>query len=409
MIYQDVFALPLPWLGELDCSLADTVERWAQQELIPKRHELGEDYQLLLRPALEKLFVEIGLQKLIWPEDQGGAGLDGAQSALAVCAVLEQIGRADVGIGLLLSSTLAVQSSCGIAEQHDAELFKRFSPFFCNDQASIAALILPDYSIDDRASGDFHGLPYQLRTRCENDEWILDGEEVRALCSGFDAALFGVVCLLDGKPGMLLVPADSDGLTRGDQLLTTGLAASRDCELCFDNVRVPKGNLVFADEEQLVLLLARQMLGSAATSAGAGLACYEILKEWGETRVIKGRGCVFKDNPLTAALMGRIGGKICTARLQAYSLAKLIADPMSFGLNAAEHLLANATAVASSICSSTIEALDHTMELMASAGYASEWQLERYWRDIKTLQSRLGPLPQREASMARGFFGSAGV
>ena len=33
--------------------------------------------------------------------------------------------------------------------------------------------------------------------------------------------------------------------------------------------------------------------------------------------------------------------------------------------------------------------LNHTMELMGSAGYATEWNLERYWRDTKTLATYL--------------------
>jgi alkylation response protein AidB-like acyl-CoA dehydrogenase len=44
------------------------------------------------------------------------------------------------------------------------------------------------------------------------------------------------------------------------------------------------------------------------------------------------------------------------------------------------------------------------MELMASAGYAKEWQLERYWRDVKTVQCYLGAAELAKHDYARWFY-----
>ena len=48
--------------------------------------------------------------------------------------------------------------------------------------------------------------------------------------------------------------------------------------------------------------------------------------------------------------------------------------------------------------------LDRGMELMASAGYATEWNLERFWRDVKTVEALLLPV-QARVHMARHYFG----
>jgi alkylation response protein AidB-like acyl-CoA dehydrogenase len=45
------------------------------------------------------------------------------------------------------------------------------------------------------------------------------------------------------------------------------------------------------------------------------------------------------------------------------------------------------------------------MELMGSAGYATEWNLERYWRDIKTLHGHLGSEVLDRLEIARHCFG----
>ena len=46
------------------------------------------------------------------------------------------------------------------------------------------------------------------------------------------------------------------------------------------------------------------------------------------------------------------------------------------------------------------------MELMGSAGYAREWHLERYWRDVKSVQSCLGGRVLSGMHVARHYFGS---
>ncbi len=45
------------------------------------------------------------------------------------------------------------------------------------------------------------------------------------------------------------------------------------------------------------------------------------------------------------------------------------------------------------------------MELMGgSAGYATEWNLERYWRDVKTMQIHLGNWELNKMDIARYFY-----
>jgi alkylation response protein AidB-like acyl-CoA dehydrogenase len=51
-----------------------------------------------------------------------------------------------------------------------------------------------------------------------------------------------------------------------------------------------------------------------------------------------------------------------------------------------------------------MQAIDNTMELMASAGYATEWNLERYWRDVKTVETYVIPETVAQTCMARQYF-----
>ena len=117
--------------------------------------------------------------------------------------------------------------------------------------------------------------------------------------------------------------------------------------------------------------------------------------------MIKGRRQRFKDNPLVAALLGEIGGLIVTRRVLVYHLARRLET--AGGAQEAEH--ATAVAIARTVLRSAMEGLDKAMELMASAGYATEWNLERYWRDIKTLNTYLMLETVGQLVLAHHFFG----
>jgi alkylation response protein AidB-like acyl-CoA dehydrogenase len=89
--------LPFPflheWMSEMDVSLAENLRRWAENEVMARRLELKEDYQGLLEPAMRKLFQDIGLQRLLWPEEYGGDGHNHPSAAITITAALEQVAR----------------------------------------------------------------------------------------------------------------------------------------------------------------------------------------------------------------------------------------------------------------------------------------------------------------------------
>ena len=133
MRYEEVFPLPGDRLIDQEESLAEAVHRWGEVEVVRRRLEHREDYEELLAPAMHRLFVEIGLQKMIWSEESGGGGLESADLATTLVAALEQVGRADVGIAFLLANTLAIQFSFGLKPHRDEALCGRLAEVFCRE------------------------------------------------------------------------------------------------------------------------------------------------------------------------------------------------------------------------------------------------------------------------------------
>jgi alkylation response protein AidB-like acyl-CoA dehydrogenase len=402
---QDLFAYPRGRLQAADLDLAASLQAMVQKEVMDKRLELKEDYDALLAPSLARLMAEVGLQKMFWPEKLGGEEHNEPAASYTIAAALEQIGRADVGLAFLAAHSLALQAAIAAKGSYREELCAAVAPLFCEgNRPLIVSFVLPAMSQDGGAP-EWRGKGIQVRAKSGPDGWTLTGKAVRPTCSGADAGLFGVLCAVEGdEPAFILVPGDSPGISRGQEFKKTGLAASRNADLDFKGVKVPAANCAWRGEEGFLNLLSWFYLGLAAAGVGALLADYEIIKEWGDNRVIKGRGQVFKENPLTAALMGEIAKEIAVDRLLAYNLADILSDPQAYGDDGPLAVFTSALMLVHHIYVSAEYTIHRTMELMASAGYAKEWQLERYWRDVKTVQCYLGAYELAKHDFARWFY-----
>ena len=397
---KDRFPIPEPWLPEEGALLAETVARWAQREVVERRHALREDYEKLHVPAWTHLMSEVGLQDLLWPTDDTEAPF----TAVACGAVIEQVGRADTGLAVLLANTWALQHLVpdGIKPR-------------LGERGAVGALVLPAYggvrpgeSISAEAnpagsepSAAFHGLTPQVRASERDGGWVLTGRRVRPQAHGAEAAWFGVLAEVGGRPAVFAVPGDARGLSRQSPFRKTGLHSSRNADLDFEDVVVEADLLLARGEAPVRGLLSEYYLGCAAAAQGGLLALHAILDDWCDSRVIKGRGQAFKDNPLVAAVLGEVGGSIATGRLQLFALGQLL----DAGEPGAEATFATATAVTRTVLRAAMDALDRSMELMASAGYATEWNLERYWRDTRTLSTYLLLETAGQMDLARHFFG----
>ncbi len=406
-----LFPFPNDSTEDSDLLLVQTLHRWAETEVFSKRLELREDYEKLLMPAMQKLFVDVELQKMIWPEDCGGIGLNKREVARTLAMALEQIGRADCGIGYISAVTLTLCSSFVFDYNFKEELCRRSAPLFCRaDHITIGSLVLPSFKEGDPSEKApvFRGKPLPARARRDGDKLVISGEKMRPLNSGCDALLFGVLCALEDsdEPALILVPGDSPGLIRGEPIIKTGLTASKNTDITLADVSVPAGNLIFHGEDCLRRMLSWFYLNISAVTVGSLFTVFEIIKEWGDTRVIKGKGNLFKENPLTASVMAEIGHEIMLSRLLLYQLVAMFSRPEDFNHREGDDLYVPALSIVSHITQNAEKTINQTMELMGSAGYATEWNLERYWRDLKTIQVHLGSWELNKMALSRYFYES---
>lgn len=390
------------WVSDMDVSLAENLRHWAENEVMAKRLELKEDYQELLEPALRKLFLEIGLQRLFWPEEYGGDGHNRPSAAVTVTIALEQIARGDVGIAFLLSCLLALQSVVAMEDAVNQEACSALQEIIGSEEEPVlVSLVFPL----------FRGEP-QAVAREVKGGWTVEAAGARPLACGANGVLFGVLCSLQdsqGGPAFIVVPGKAKGVKRGEVLKRTGLAVDLNAAVDLAKVKVPEAMCVAKGEEACRAALSWLYLGISASNVGALIASYEILREWGDNRVIKGRGNVFKENPLTASVMAEVAQETALSRMLTWNLARVLSEPGLYGPAGAEGNHVTALMVAHHVSQAAERAINRAMEMMASAGYAKEWNLERYWRDVKTMQLCLGPCELAKMDVSRFFYRASGL
>ena len=394
---HDLFPYLYEWASDMDVSLAGNLRRWAENEVMAKRLELKEDYEQLLEPAMRRLFLEIGMQRLFRPEEHGGDGHNTPAAAFTIAAALEQVARGDVGVALMLASLWALQSAEAMEEAVNGEacaaLAERVSG---SEKPVLVSLILPLFRDEPQASAKYG-----------KGGWTVDAAATRPLACGGNASLYAVLCDLQGAEeewGVLLIPGDAKGIGRGGAMKRTGLAADVNAPVSFSKVKVPEAMCAAKGKEACRAMLSWLYLGISATTVGALFASYEILKQWGDSRVIKGRGKIFKENPLTAAVMAEVAKDTSLARMLTWDLARILSDPAIYGPPGQEGNYVTAAMVVHQVSQAAEGAINRAMEMMASAGYAREWNLERYWRDVKTLQLCLGPYELAKMDISRYFY-----
>jgi alkylation response protein AidB-like acyl-CoA dehydrogenase len=101
-----------------------------------------------------------------------------------------------------------------------------------------------------------------------------------------------------------------------------------------------------------------------------------------------------------------VGRRISISRTLTYQLARNLSAPKTYGAPGSNTNYTFSIATAQTVLAQSISAINSAMELMASAGYATEWQLERYWRDTKALECCLGPTTALQTQMAAQYFES---
>lgn len=211
----------------------DMVIKFLKTEAVPY-HEAWEEEGQVSR----EIWLKAGEQGLLcptMPEEYGGVGVDFRYNAI----VTEEIARLGLtGLGWGLHSDIAVP----YLENYGSEQQKQqYLP------ACISGEIITAIAMTEPGTGsDLQGV--KTHAVLDGDEYVINGSKT-FITNGQMANLVIVVAKTDPSAGakgtsLFLIEAGTAGFAKGKNLKKIGMKAQDTSELFFDNVRVPKENLL---------------------------------------------------------------------------------------------------------------------------------------------------------------------
>lgn len=357
-----------PSLSDEQKALRDLARRFAQNEIVPIAPEADrvEEYPWEL---VEKAHA-IGLINITVPEEYGGAGLGYFED----CLVAEELAAGCAGIySSLVTSTLGL-TPLNIAAT--PEQMERFMRPFCAKPALAAFCLTEPGAGSDVAS---------IRTRARRDgaAYILNGTK-RFITNGGVAKLYTVTATLDPSLRhrgiiVLLVPADTPGVSVGKKEDKMGQRAASTREVIFEDVRIPAENRL--GEERAGFRLVMETLDKvraevAAMAVGVARAAMEAAVKYAKEReqfgqpIASFQGIQFK--------LADMAIKIEASRLLVWRAAWMADRGLR---NSYESAIAKCFAA-----DSAMQITTDAVQIFGGYGYIREYPVEKYMRDAKLLQ-----------------------
>ncbi|WAH59763.1 acyl-CoA dehydrogenase family protein [Pseudomonas silvicola] len=213
---------------------------------------------------------EAGLLCSHIPEEYGGMGADFLYSAV----VIEEISRQGLsGVGFSLHSDIVAPY---ILHYGSESLKHKYLPRLVSGEL-VGAIAMTEPG----AGSDLQGV--KTNAVLDGDEYVLNGSKT-FITNGLLADLVIVVAKTDPKAGakgtsLFLVEAGTPGFDKGKRLEKVGMKAQDTAELFFQNVRVPKDNLL-GQAGQGFSYLMQELPQERLTVAIGAVASAEAAVQW---------------------------------------------------------------------------------------------------------------------------------
>jgi alkylation response protein AidB-like acyl-CoA dehydrogenase len=413
----DGFTRPLEYISPLDDYLRGIVRTWADDYVMPHRRSYDEDWKdhRLIEPAFARLQGELGLQRLLFPEDLGGMGLGRSGYIGTFCfRGFEEIARADsaiaVAFGVLFWPLIMI---CNEPHQN-RRLCEEFAPMFCQTDRPVFAanaMTEPQGGADIENMEIVKGSTIQTTAVLDGDEWVINGHKLWPTNSGGVADLFGVVCTTKAGSNdlddfaFIFVPAKLPGVTQGGPYQKAGMAADKNGDIWFEDVRVPAWYRACGpgdDMKYFKEVITMGNLGSIAFVCGAMMNVFEILREFASEKTFRGKP--LKENDDIAGVLADFAKDVDIIRVIGYQYARMVDRPDLYGDRWSEEMVAKGRAYKYFACDRAVEDLGRVIDLMGAYGCDRTNDVEKHWRDLKIVQLWMGGKQLCQMEVARFFY-----
>ena len=258
------------------------VRAFAEEEIKPIAFMLDQQNEFP-DEAIRKLG-EMGLMGIPFPAEYGGAGLDALSYAIAV----EELARVDGGAGVILSAHVSLGSWPIFAYGTEEQKRKYLVPLAKGEKIGAFGLTEPN------AGSDAGGT--ETTAVLKGDHYVLNGGKIFITNApkADTYVVFAVTTPDIGTRGIsaFIVEKGWKGFYFGDHYDKMGIRSSSTAELIFDNVEVPRENLLGKEGDGFKIAMSTLdggRIGIAAQALGIAQGAYDAAVAYSKERIQFGK------------------------------------------------------------------------------------------------------------------------
>ena len=342
------------------------VRAFAEEEIKPIAFMLDQQNEFP-DEAIRKLG-EMGLMGIPFPAEYGGAGLDALSYAIAV----EELARVDGGAGVILSAHVSLGSWPIFAYGTEEQKRKYLVPLAKGEKIGAFGLTEPN------AGSDAGGT--ETTAVLKGDHYVLNGGKIFITNApkADTYVVFAVTTPDIGTRGIsaFIVEKGWKGFYFGDHYDKMGIRSSSTAELIFDNVEVPRENLLGKEGDGFKIAMSTLdggRIGIAAQALGIAQGAYDAAVAYSKERIQFGKPIGFQQ--AISFKLADMATKLRCARFLVYSAAELKEAHVPYGMESAM-----AKMYASDIA---LEVTNDALQIHGGAGFMKGMEVERAYRDAK--------------------------
>ncbi len=324
------------------------------------------------------------------PEIHGGAGLD----AMALAIILEEIAAVDGATALIVASHNSLCTTHLYTFGNETQRKKYVTPLAKGE-------MLGAWALTEAASGsDAAGM--ETTATLSGDEWVINGGKL-FITQGSTAGIYVIMAKTTqekAKKGIsaFIVERNTPGLIIGKVEKKLGVRASDTAALHFENLRIPKENLIGTCHEayeNVLSVLDGGRIGIGAMAVGLARGAMVRAIEYAKTRSQFGK--TLGSFQAIQSKLSDMATEIDAARLLVYQAALLKDNQHTFRMAAAEAKL-----FASEVAN---RATNQALQIHGGLGFMKEAEVERYFRDAKLCEIGEGTSEIQRKVIAKTLLG----
>lgn len=312
---------------------------------------------------LIKKLGELGFLGVSFSEEYGGGGF----GEVGYCLMQEEIARGCMSTATFIGAHQSIGANVIYIGGTDEQKKKYLVPLAKGEK--IGAFCLTEA----QAGSD----SFNVKTRAEfvGDEWILNGEKLW-ITNGAIADIVSVFARTPKGVTAFIVETTSPGFHAGPPEKKMGIKGSTTNPITFDNVRIPKENLIGRDGRGFILAMKTLDAGRL----GLGAACLGASKELLEmsSRYAKQR----KQFDQTIAHFQAIQFMIAEMTALIYAMESIVyRTAVDYDL---KKDISRQSAIVKLFCSESLDKIaDYAVQIHGGMGYSRELPIERFYRDSR--------------------------